>query len=55
VAERALVEIKTERRAVGQALLTPLSPIAAVPIVARSLRGNPHWKGRHYPGTGTRS
>jgi hypothetical protein len=49
VAERVLVEIKTERRAVGQAVLTPLSPIAAVPIVARSLQGKPHWKGRRYP------
>jgi cellulose synthase/poly-beta-1,6-N-acetylglucosamine synthase-like glycosyltransferase len=49
VAERALVEIKTGRRAVGQALLTPLSPLAAMPIVARSLRGNQRWKGRLYP------
>ncbi|MBV9792478.1 MAG: glycosyltransferase [Actinobacteria bacterium] len=49
VTERALVEIKTERRAVGQALLTPLSPLAAAPIVARALRGNQRWKGRSYP------
>ena len=49
VAERALVEIKTERRTVWQALLVPLSPLAAVPIVARALRGNQRWKGRVYP------
>ena len=49
VAERALVEIKTERRAVWQALLTPLSPLAAAPIVARALRGSQRWKGRLYP------
>lgn len=49
VAERALVEIKTGRRAVGQALLTPLSPLAAGPLVARALRGNHSWKGRVYP------
>jgi cellulose synthase/poly-beta-1,6-N-acetylglucosamine synthase-like glycosyltransferase len=49
VAERALVEIKTERRTVWQALLMPLSPLAAAPIVARALRGNRRWKGRLYP------
>ncbi|HEY2241603.1 MAG TPA: glycosyltransferase [Streptosporangiaceae bacterium] len=49
VAERALVEIKTERRTVWQALLTPLSPVAAMPVVARSLRGQRHWKERTYP------
>src|ERR1700761_1367728 len=49
VAERVLVEIKTERRTVWQALLMPLSPLAAAPIVARSLRGNQSWKGRLYP------
>ena len=49
LAERALVEIKTERRTVWQALLMPLSPLAAAPIVARALRGNQRWKGRVYP------
>jgi hypothetical protein len=48
VAERALVEIKTERRTVWQALLTPLSPVAAMPVVARSLRGQRRWKERTY-------
>jgi hypothetical protein len=49
VTERALVELKTGRRPVGQAMLTPLSPLAAAPIIARSLRGNRPWKGRVYP------
>jgi hypothetical protein len=49
VAERALVEIKTERRTVWQSLLIPLSPLAAAPIVARARRGNQRWKGRVYP------
>jgi Glycosyltransferase like family 2 len=49
VAERALVEIKTERRAVWQALLIPLSPLAATPIVAQALRRNQRWRGRVYP------
>jgi Glycosyl transferase family 21 len=48
VTERVLVEIKTGRRTVWQALLTPLSPVAAVPIVARAIRGNQRWKGRVY-------
>jgi hypothetical protein len=46
VAERALVEIKTGRRAVWQAALTPLSPLAAAPIVAQALRRTQRWKGR---------
>ena len=49
VTERALVEVKTGRRAVWQALLMPLSPMAAAPIVMRALRGNQRWKGRLYP------
>ncbi len=48
IAERALVEIKTERRTVWQAALIPLSPLAAAPIVARALRRDQRWKGRVY-------
>jgi hypothetical protein len=48
VAERVLVEVKTGRRAVWQAALTPLSPLAAIPIVVRALRGTQRWKGRVY-------
>jgi hypothetical protein len=46
VTERVLVEIKTERRAVWQAVLTPLVPLAAVPVVAQALRRTQRWKGR---------
>ncbi len=49
VAERAVVELKTGRRSVWQAVLSPLSPLAAVPVIARALRGNRPWKGRVYP------
>jgi hypothetical protein len=46
VAERVLVEMKTGRRAVWQAVLTPLSPLAAAPVIARALRRTQRWKGR---------
>jgi cellulose synthase/poly-beta-1,6-N-acetylglucosamine synthase-like glycosyltransferase len=47
--ERALVELKTGRREWWQAVLPPLSPLAALPIVVRALRGTQRWKGRVYP------
>jgi hypothetical protein len=46
LAERVLVEIKTGRRAVWQAALTPLAPLAAAPVVAQALRRTQRWKGR---------
>jgi hypothetical protein len=49
VAERVLVEAKTGRRAWWQAGLAPLSPLAALPVVARALRGSQRWKGRVSP------
>jgi cellulose synthase/poly-beta-1,6-N-acetylglucosamine synthase-like glycosyltransferase len=49
VAERALVEAKTGRQAWWQAALAPLSPLAALPILARALRGSQCWKGRVSP------
>jgi Glycosyl transferase family 21 len=49
LAERVLVEIKTQRGSAWQAALTPLSPLAAVPLVARALRRAHSWKGRVYP------
>ncbi|HEY0718779.1 MAG TPA: glycosyltransferase [Streptosporangiaceae bacterium] len=49
LAERSLVELKTRRRTVWQALLTPLSPLAAVPVIARALGPDRPWKGRVYP------
>ena len=48
VAERLLVEAKTGRRRWAQAALMPLSPVAAAPVVARSLRREQTWRGRTY-------
>ena len=46
VAERLGVELKTRRGAAWQAALTPLSPVAAIPVVVAALRPNRRWKGR---------
>jgi hypothetical protein len=48
VGERLLVEAKTGRRQWRQAVLPPLSPVAALPVVARALRRTQVWKGRSY-------
>ncbi|MCW2529021.1 MAG: glycosyl transferase family 2 [Pseudonocardiales bacterium] len=48
VLERLLVELKTQRRHRWTALLTPLSPIAAVPVVVQAMRRSQTWKGRVY-------
>ena len=39
---------RPDERAVWQAALMPLSPLAAAPIVARALRRKQRWKGRVY-------
>lgn len=49
LAERALVAAKCDRAAMGSAVLTPLSPLAFLPLVARAMRRQQHWKGRTYP------
>ncbi len=46
--ERALVEAKTGGRDWSAAALIGVSPLAAVPVVARSLRRRQSWKGRMY-------
>ena len=46
--ERLLVEAKTGRRSWFQALLVPLGPIAATPVVGRAMRRHQTWKGRVY-------
>lgn len=46
VAERVLVEAKTGGRDWAAALATPLVPLAAAPVVVRSLRREQTWKGR---------
>ncbi|MGB3187765.1 MAG: glycosyltransferase [Ornithinimicrobium sp.] len=48
LSERVLVEIKTRRYAVWQALLVPAIAPAMVPLIVRALRGRPTWRGRTY-------
>lgn len=46
IVERGLVEAKTGGRDWAAAAATPLVPLAAAPVVARSLRREQLWKGR---------
>ncbi|MEO7259967.1 MAG: glycosyltransferase [Jatrophihabitantaceae bacterium] len=48
LAERLLVGLKCHPRAAWQAILTPLCPIAFVPVVLQAIRGQQQWKGRSY-------
>lgn len=48
VVERAAVEAKTGRRQWWQAALSPLSPLAAVPVFAQAMRRTQHWRGRTF-------
>lgn len=48
VLERLLVERKTQHGAGWQALLTPWSPLAALPLFAQAMRERQQWKGRSY-------
>lgn len=48
VVERLAVEAKTGRRQWWQAVLAPLSPVAALPVIAQALRRRQSWKGRSY-------
>jgi hypothetical protein len=47
--ERLLVGLKCHPSAAWQAILTPLCPIASVPVVGQALRKQQQWKGRSYP------
>ena len=47
--ERLGVNAKTGRRAWAEALLTPVAPLAALPVFARAARRGSTWKGRTYP------
>lgn len=49
VVERLLVGLKCHPRAAWQAILSPLSPIAFVPVVTQAMRRQQRWKGRSYP------
>jgi len=46
LAERLGVNAKTGRRAWAETVLTPLAPLAALPIYARAARRHRTWKGR---------
>lgn len=45
---RLLVNVKTGRGAYAEALLTPVTPILALPVYARSMKRSVVWKGRAY-------
>jgi hypothetical protein len=47
--ERALVQLKANPRRTWEAVLTPLCPVAFLPVLAQSLRPRQDWKGRSYP------
>lgn len=49
LAQRLLVNAKTGRRAPAEALLVPITPLAALPVYALAFRRTAHWKGRSYP------
>jgi hypothetical protein len=48
LAERLLVGLKCHPGAAWQAILTPLCPIAFVPVAGQALRKHQQWKGRSY-------
>lgn len=48
-AERLVVEAKTGRRQWWQAGLSPLIPVAALPVFGQAMRRTQRWKGRSYP------
>jgi glycosyltransferase involved in cell wall biosynthesis len=50
LAQRVLVNAKTGRGAPGEALLVPVTPLAALPVYALAFRRYARWKGRSYPG-----
>ncbi len=50
LAQRLLVNLKTGRRALAEAALVPVTPLAVVPAYALAFRRTAWWKGRRYPG-----
>jgi Glycosyl transferase family 21 len=50
LAQRLLVNLKTGRRALAEAALVPVTPLAVVPAYALAFRRAAQWKGRRYPG-----
>jgi glycosyltransferase involved in cell wall biosynthesis len=49
LAQRVLVNAKTGRGAPGEAVLVPVTPLAALPVYALAFRRSARWKGRCYP------
>jgi len=49
LAERLLVALKCHPRAAWQTVLTPLYPLAFVPVAGQAMRRRQYWKGRSYP------
>ena len=49
LAERLLVALKCHPDAAWQAILTPLCPLAFVPVAGQAMRRQQQWKGRSYP------
>ena len=49
LAERLLVGLKCHPDTAWQAILTPLCPVAFVPVAGQALRKHQQWKGRSYP------
>lgn len=47
--ERLLVALKCHPGTAWQAILTPLCPLAFVPVAGQAMRRQQHWKGRRYP------
>jgi hypothetical protein len=52
LAERLLVNLKTGRGAPAEAVLVPVTPLAAIPAYALAWRRAARWKGRRYPAPG---
>ena len=48
-AQRLLVNVKTGRRALAEAALVPVTPLAAIPAYALACRRTARWKDRSYP------
>lgn len=52
LAERVLVQLKANPSRAWEAMLTPLCPVAFLPVAGQALRREQRWKGRSYPAAG---
>lgn len=53
LAERVFVQLKANPSRAWEALLTPLCPVAFLPVAGQALRREQRWKGRSYPAAGS--